>query len=82
MFLISSFFVFIQNDFQQAMAKEPVQVDSKEKLSQWLCRRHNEVNVKLNKPVFDCTKVFERWLNGPPGGKCDQQNRVIYKLNH
>ncbi|KAI9299976.1 FAD-linked sulfhydryl oxidase ALR [Cunninghamella echinulata] len=63
---------FCKNDFQQAMAKEPVQVDSKEKLSQWLCRRHNEVNIKLNKPVFDCTKVFERWLNGPPGGKCDQ----------
>ncbi|KAI8343225.1 ERV/ALR sulfhydryl oxidase domain-containing protein [Chlamydoabsidia padenii] len=62
---------FCKNDFQQAMANEPVQVESREKLSQWLCRRHNEVNVKLNKPVFDCTKVFERWLNGPPNGKCD-----------
>ncbi|CAO3587970.1 unnamed protein product [Absidia cylindrospora] len=54
------------------MAIEPVQVESREKLSQWLCRRHNEVNVKLNKPVFDCSKVFEQWLNGPPNGKCDQ----------
>ncbi|ORX55816.1 FAD-linked sulfhydryl oxidase ALR [Hesseltinella vesiculosa] len=62
---------FCKNDFQQAMAQEPVQVESRERLSQWLCRRHNEVNVKLNKPEFDCTKVFERWLNGPPDGKCD-----------
>ncbi|KAI8100153.1 growth factor [Halteromyces radiatus] len=63
---------FCKNDFQQAMMIEPVQVESRERLSQWLCRRHNEVNIKLNKPVFDCTKVFERWLNGPPDGKCDQ----------
>ncbi|KAI8073193.1 ERV/ALR sulfhydryl oxidase domain-containing protein [Gongronella butleri] len=63
---------FCKTDFQEAMAKEPVQVESKERLSQWLCRRHNEVNAKLNKPQFDCTKVFERWLNGPPDGRCDQ----------
>ncbi|OAD77316.1 hypothetical protein PHYBLDRAFT_108245 [Phycomyces blakesleeanus NRRL 1555(-)] len=62
---------FCKDDFQKHMAAEPVQVVSRDALSQWLCRRHNEVNVKLNKPVFDCTKVLERWLTGPPNGKCD-----------
>ncbi|KAI9023074.1 ERV/ALR sulfhydryl oxidase domain-containing protein [Phycomyces nitens] len=62
---------FCKDDFQKHMAAEPVQVVSREALSQWLCRRHNEVNIKLNKPVFDCTKVLERWLTGPPDGKCD-----------
>ncbi|KAI8391043.1 ERV/ALR sulfhydryl oxidase domain-containing protein [Radiomyces spectabilis] len=62
---------FCKNDFQKAMQNEPVDVESRESLSQWLCRRHNEVNQKLNKPKFDCSKVFERWLNGPPDGRCD-----------
>ncbi|KAI8137790.1 ERV/ALR sulfhydryl oxidase domain-containing protein [Fennellomyces sp. T-0311] len=62
---------YCKDDFKKAIAKEPVQVGSRKKLSEWLCRRHNEVNAKLGKEQFDCTKVFERWLNGPPDGKCD-----------
>ncbi|KAI7870399.1 FAD-linked sulfhydryl oxidase ALR [Spinellus fusiger] len=62
---------FCKEDFQKEMAKEPVDVSNRDTLSQWLCRRHNQVNVKLNKPVFDCTKIFERWLQGPLNGKCD-----------
>lgn len=27
------------------------------------CRMHNEVNSRLNKPLFDCSRVDERWLN-------------------
>jgi FAD-linked sulfhydryl oxidase len=53
------------------MEAEPVDVTNRDTLSQWLCRRHNEVNVKLGKKPFDCTKVFERWLSGPPDGRCD-----------
>jgi FAD-linked sulfhydryl oxidase len=60
-----------QDDFQKSVAANPIQVGSRKKLSQWLCDRHNEVNEKLNKPKFDCSKVFERWLEGPPNGKCD-----------
>jgi len=70
-----SFYLFIyfhfQDDFQKSVAANPIQVGSRKKLSQWLCDRHNEVNEKLNKPKFDCSKVFERWLEGPPNGKCD-----------
>ncbi|KAF7729523.1 hypothetical protein EC973_004197 [Apophysomyces ossiformis] len=62
---------FCKDDFQKAVAKDPINADSRDTLSQWLCRRHNEVNAKLNKPQFDCSKVFERWLNGPPDGRCD-----------
>ncbi|KAG2175663.1 hypothetical protein INT43_001310, partial [Umbelopsis isabellina] len=62
---------FCKGDFQKSVAANPIQVGSRKKLSQWLCDRHNEVNEKLGKPKFDCTKVFERWLEGPPNGKCD-----------
>ncbi|ERE68734.1 synaptogyrin-3-like protein [Cricetulus griseus] len=33
--------------------------------SQWLCRLHNEVNRKLGKPDFDCSKVFSIAVFGP-----------------
>ncbi|KAG0786825.1 hypothetical protein G6F57_008374 [Rhizopus arrhizus] len=63
---------FCKNDFQEDMKTDPIDVKNRETLSQWLCRRHNVVNEKLGKKQFDCSKVFERWLNGPPNGKCDQ----------
>ncbi|CDH53007.1 augmenter of liver regeneration [Lichtheimia corymbifera JMRC:FSU:9682] len=62
---------FCKEDFKKSMEKAPVQVGSRKKLSEWLCDRHNEVNAKLGKKQFDCSKVFERWLNGPPDGRCD-----------
>jgi FAD-linked sulfhydryl oxidase len=34
-------------------------------LSDWACRLHNLVNVRLGKPAFDCTKALERWRDGP-----------------
>lgn len=40
-------------------------------LSQWLCRLHNDVNVRLGKPEFDCSRVDERWKDGWKDGSCD-----------
>lgn len=44
---------------------------SRHALSQWLCRLHNEVNVRLGKPEFDCSLVDERWKDGWKDGSCD-----------
>ena len=30
-----------------------------------------QVNEMLGKPTFDCSKVFERWRDGPADGSCD-----------
>lgn len=49
---------------------DPPDVSSQEKLSQWLCRLHNRVNVKVGKPEFDCSKVNERWKYGWKDGSC------------
>lgn len=40
-------------------------------LSQWLCDRHNDVNRRLGKEIFDCSTVDERWKDGPADGSCD-----------
>lgn len=59
------------DDFRGYIAKEPPQATSREDFGQWLCRAHNDVNVKLGKPVFDCSKWLERWKTGPADGRCD-----------
>jgi FAD-linked sulfhydryl oxidase len=40
-------------------------------LSKWLCERHNDVNVRLGKARFDCSKTDERWRDGAADGSCD-----------
>jgi len=36
-----------------------------------MCEAHNMVNRKLEKPLFDCSKVNERWRDGWADGHCD-----------
>lgn len=50
---------------QKELARHPPDVSSPASLSLWACRLHNLVNVRLGKPAFDCSKVFERWRDGP-----------------
>ncbi|GFP55108.1 hypothetical protein ACSS6W_003037 [Trichoderma asperelloides] len=58
-------------DFQGYMARQKPQVNSREEFSQWLCRAHNDVNKKLGKPQFDCSRWDERWRTGWKDGRCD-----------
>lgn len=62
---------FCARDFQKELKETPVQAGNQEQLSQWLCRLHNKVNVKLGKPEFDCKRVNERWRDGWLDGSCD-----------
>ncbi|KDQ61492.1 hypothetical protein JAAARDRAFT_150222 [Jaapia argillacea MUCL 33604] len=55
----------------QEMKVHPPDVSNRARLSRWLCERHNDVNVRLGKEVFDCGKTDERWKDGPPDGSCD-----------
>ncbi|KAG5462896.1 MAG: ERV/ALR sulfhydryl oxidase domain-containing protein [Olpidium bornovanus] len=53
------------------MSDNPPDVSTRAGISLWMCRVHNEVNDLLGKPVFDCSKVDERWKDGPADGSCD-----------
>lgn len=48
-------------------------VGGREVLMKWLCERHNDVNVRLGKGMFDCGigSLDERWRDGPGDGRCD-----------
>lgn len=45
--------------FQQHLKKYPPQVSSRKAAAGWACFIHNEVNIMLDKPEFDCTKLGE-----------------------
>ncbi|KAJ2827541.1 Flavin-linked sulfhydryl oxidase of the mitochondrial IMS [Coemansia erecta] len=60
------------------MARHPPPVDTRTALSQWMCRTHNKVNVLLGKPEFDCTRVDERWRDGPRDGRCSWAQDIEY----
>nr|CAG8573197.1 14261_t:CDS:2 [Entrophospora candida] len=53
------------------MKKYPPKVESKWALGGWLCDMHNIVNDRLGKTLFDCSKIDERWKDGPKDGRCD-----------
>lgn len=57
--------------FFNRISKNPPAVSNQKDLSQWMCDMHNIVNKKLGKPIFDCTKVEERWHTGWRDGSCD-----------
>ena len=50
--------------------RNPPIVDTRVNFSKWVCELHNEVNDRLGKPQFDCSKVLERWRTGPADGSC------------
>lgn len=58
-------------DFREWLKTNTPKVESRSSLSQWFCEAHNEVNRKLEKPLFDCRRVNERWLDGWVDGSCD-----------
>ncbi|KAK0432833.1 FAD-dependent thiol oxidase [Armillaria borealis] len=57
---------YCADDFGKEIQAHPPDVSSRAGLSRWLCERHNEVNLKLGKPKFDCSleKTDERWKDG------------------
>ncbi|CAH6723036.1 mitochondrial FAD-linked sulfhydryl oxidase Erv1p [[Candida] jaroonii] len=58
-------------DFEKYQVKNEPSVESQEKFGKWLCDAHNEVNVKLGKPKFDCNLWQQRWKDGWKDGSCD-----------
>ncbi|KAJ0115915.1 hypothetical protein J7T55_004084 [Diaporthe amygdali] len=59
------------DDFRGYIQKDPVKAGSRGEFGKWLCDAHNDVNKKLGKPVFDCSKWEERWRTGWKDGRCD-----------
>ncbi|CAL8265175.1 unnamed protein product [Boreogadus saida] len=58
-------------DLRGRLTTNQPDASSRQALSQWLCCLHNDVNVRLGKPQFDCSRVDERWRDGWKDGSCD-----------
>lgn len=53
-----------RDDFSAYVEKNPLPRDNelnRDTLSMYLCRAHNDVNKKLNKKQFDCSRILERY---------------------
>jgi FAD-linked sulfhydryl oxidase len=50
----------------QEFIRNPPRLETRQMLQMWMCEMHNEVNDRLGKPLFDCTRVDERWRTGGP----------------
>ena len=61
------------SELKEEMKRDPPEpaIADRGSLSLWMCRIHNEVNRRLSKEEFDCSKVDERWKDGPSDGRCD-----------
>ncbi|XP_069503409.1 FAD-linked sulfhydryl oxidase ALR [Ambystoma mexicanum] len=58
-------------DLRERLTTTEPDTSTRNDLSQWLCFLHNDVNKKLGKAEFDCSKVDERWRDGWKDGSCD-----------
>ncbi|XP_051571353.1 FAD-linked sulfhydryl oxidase ALR-like [Myxocyprinus asiaticus] len=58
-------------DLRTRLETNQPDASSRHNLSQWLCRLHNGINIRLGKPEFDCSRVDERWRDGWKDGSCD-----------
>ena len=61
---------YCADHLQEYIKKNPPTLDSNVQLSNWWCLVHNDVNQRLGKPIFDCSRVFERWKDGREGDGC------------
>lgn len=55
---------FCAEDFEKYMSKSEPATETRDHLGRWLCDAHNEVNVKLGKPKFNCDLWKKRWKDG------------------
>ena len=45
----------------ELLEKYPPQVGGRKQAEGWACHVHNQVNIRLEKAVFDCAHVSGRW---------------------
>ncbi|XP_068002613.1 FAD-linked sulfhydryl oxidase ALR-like [Melanerpes formicivorus] len=57
-------------DLRDRLRRSQPDTSSRSSFSRWLCLLHNEVNRKLGKAEFDCSRVDERWRDGWKDGSC------------
>lgn len=48
---------------RQYIKQHPIQCDSKQSLSLWFCNMHNDVNKRLNKPLYDCNDLERQYYD-------------------
>lgn len=70
--------------FTKNMKDYPIQLESREELSNWLIFMHNEVNELNNKPLWNYDQVFEKYndiYNPKNKSLSNTQTKKHYKIS-
>lgn len=61
--------------FRELLAEFPPQTSSRNAAAGWLCFAHNQVNERLEKPIFDCNEIGDFYDCGcGEEGKKDEES--------
>lgn len=66
--------------FQGILKKYPPQVGSRSSAATWACHVHNEVNKRLEKEIFDCSKIGDFYDCGCGGDEGETKAKSTSKL--
>ena len=66
-------------EFQALLKQYPPQTSSRMVAALWLCHVHNQVNKRLKKSEFDCTKLDETYDCGCGPGGANSTTNVVAK---
>ena len=47
--------------FKKMLSENPIEVDTREIFMKYLCKIHNIVNIRINKPTFPCENIVDIW---------------------
>lgn len=50
------------NHMKQELKKNVPTINNTTEFADYLCKFHNKVNIRTGKPIFDCFKIFERYI--------------------
>jgi FAD-linked sulfhydryl oxidase len=71
--------------FQKLLKKYPPQIGSRNAAAGWACHVHNQVNKRLEKPMFDCNKIGDFYDCGcgdkKPAGEAGEAGTQDLKLD-
>ena len=63
-----------RNNFRELIKKIPiVDGNSREEVVVYVCQLHNDVNKRLGKKEFDCSKALEKWGGGKKSCGCSDK---------
>eukprot|EP00455_Lapot_gusevi_P032884 TRINITY_DN3588_c0_g1_i1.p1 TRINITY_DN3588_c0_g1~~TRINITY_DN3588_c0_g1_i1.p1 ORF type:complete len:189 (+),score=39.46 TRINITY_DN3588_c0_g1_i1:77-643(+) len=76
--LIADFYPcgYCADKMKDELIVHPPLTQNRQAFMKWMCDLHNEVNDRMGKEIFDCSKYEQRWRTGPADGSCGKARKL------